>query len=107
MISFGAIYYLVPKLWGRQRLYSMRLVNWHFWLATLGIVVYAAVLWVAGIQQGLMWREYNDQGFLVYSFAESVAAMFPYYVLRAIGGLMYLAGGADHGMERPDDHPRL
>jgi cytochrome c oxidase cbb3-type subunit 1 len=91
MISFGAIYYLVPKLWGRQRLYSMRLVNWHFWLATLGIVVYAAVLWVAGIQQGLMWREYNDQGFLVYSFAESVAAMFPYYVLRAIGGLMYLA----------------
>jgi cytochrome c oxidase cbb3-type subunit 1 len=93
MISFGAIYYLVPKLWGRQRLYSMRLVNWHFWLATLGIVVYAAVLWVAGIQQGLMWREYNDQGFLVYSFAESVAAMFPYYLLRAIGGLMYLAGG--------------
>ncbi|WP_394688679.1 cytochrome-c oxidase, cbb3-type subunit I [Hoeflea sp.] len=92
MISFGAIYYLVPKLWGRQRLYSMRLVNWHFWLATLGIVVYAAVLWVAGIQQGLMWREYNDQGFLVYSFAESVAAMHPYYVLRSIGGLMYLAG---------------
>ena len=93
MISFGAIYYLVPKLWNRPRLYSMRLVNWHFWLATLGIVVYAAVLWVAGIQQGLMWREYNDQGFLVYSFAESVAAMFPYYLLRAIGGLMYLAGG--------------
>jgi len=93
MITFGAIYYLVPKLWNRQRLYSMRLVNWHFWLATLGIVVYAAVLWVAGIQQGLMWREYNDQGFLVYSFAESVAAMFPYYLLRAIGGLMYLAGG--------------
>ena len=93
MISFGAIYYLVPKLWNRPRLYSMRLVNWHFWLATLGIVVYAAVLWVAGIQQGLMWREYNDQGFLVYSFAESVAAMFPYYFLRAIGGLMYLAGG--------------
>ncbi|WP_299861518.1 cytochrome-c oxidase, cbb3-type subunit I [uncultured Hoeflea sp.] len=92
MISFGAIYYLVPKLWGRNRLYSMRLVNWHFWLATLGIVVYAAVLWVAGIQQGLMWREYNDQGFLVYSFAESVDAMHPYYVLRSIGGLMYLVG---------------
>ena len=93
MITFGAIYYLVPRLWNRPRLYSMRLVNWHFWLATLGIVVYAAVLWVAGIQQGLMWREYNDQGFLVYSFAESVAAMFPYYLLRAIGGLMYLTGG--------------
>ncbi|KAF5885520.1 MULTISPECIES: cytochrome-c oxidase, cbb3-type subunit I [Rhizobium] len=93
MITFGAIYYLTPKLWGRERLYSLRMVNWHFWLATLGIVVYAAVLWVAGIQQGLMWREYNSQGFLVYSFAETVAAMIPYYVLRAIGGVLYLAGG--------------
>ncbi|MBB3136689.1 cytochrome c oxidase cbb3-type subunit 1 [Rhizobium pisi] len=93
MITFGAIYYLTPKLWGRERLYSLRMVNWHFWLATLGIVVYAAVLWVAGIQQGLMWREYNSQGFLVYSFAETVAAMFAYYVLRAVGGTLYLAGG--------------
>jgi cytochrome c oxidase cbb3-type subunit 1 len=93
MISFGAIYYLTPKLWNRNRLYSLRLVSWHFWLATLGIVIYAAVLWVAGIQQGLMWREYNEQGFLVYSFAETVKAMFPYYVLRAVGGGMYLLGG--------------
>ena len=93
MISFGAVYYLTPKLWNRNRLYSLRLVNWHFWLATLGIVVYAAVLWVAGIQQGLMWREYDEQGFLVYSFAESVKAMFPYYLLRAVGGGMYLLGG--------------
>jgi cytochrome c oxidase cbb3-type subunit I len=93
MISFGAIYHLTPKLWDRDRLYSLRLVTWHFWLATLGIVIYAAVLWVAGIQQGLMWREYDEQGFLVYSFAESVAAMFPYYVLRMIGGLLYLIGG--------------
>lgn len=92
MITFGAIYFLVPRLWGRERLYSLELVNWHFWLATLGIVVYAAVMWVAGIQQGLMWREYDSQGFLVYSFAESVAAMFPYYVLRALGGAMFLAG---------------
>ena len=92
MISFGAIYYLVPKLWNRERLYSLRLVTWHFWLATLGIVIYAAVLWVAGIQQGLMWREYDDQGFLVYSFAESVAAMYPYYALRTLGGLLYLVG---------------
>ena len=92
MISFGALYYLVPKLWNRDGLYSLRLVTWHFWLATLGIVIYAAVLWVAGIQQGLMWREYDDQGFLVFSFAESVAAMYPYYVLRTIGGLLYLTG---------------
>ncbi|MCV3211820.1 cytochrome-c oxidase, cbb3-type subunit I [Mesorhizobium sp. YC-39] len=92
MISFGAIYYMVPKLWNRERLYSLRLVTWHFWLATLGIVVYAAVMWVSGIMQGLMWREYDEQGFLVYSFAETVAAMHPYYVMRAIGGAMYLSG---------------
>lgn len=93
MISFGAIYFLTPRLWNREQLYSLRMVNWHFWLATLGIVIYAAVMWVAGITQGLMWREYNDQGFLVYSFAEVVAAMHPYYVLRAAGGALYLAGG--------------
>ncbi|WP_421578125.1 cytochrome-c oxidase, cbb3-type subunit I [Shinella sp. M31] len=92
LITFGAIYFLVPKLWKRERLYSIRMVNWHFWLATLGIVVYAAVMWVAGIQQGLMWREYDAQGFLVYSFAETVAAMFPYYVLRAVGGGLFLLG---------------
>ncbi|MET3523879.1 cytochrome-c oxidase, cbb3-type subunit I [Mesorhizobium abyssinicae] len=92
MISFGAIYYMVPKLWNRPRLYSTRLVTWHFWLATLGIVVYAAVMWVSGIMQGLMWREYDEQGFLVYSFAETVAAMHPYYIMRAAGGAMYLSG---------------
>jgi len=93
MISFGAIYFLTPRLWGRKQLYSLRLVNWHFWLATLGIVVYAAVMWVAGITQGLMWREYDDQGFLTYSFAETVQALQPYYVMRVFGGLLYLAGG--------------
>ncbi|OEI82329.1 cytochrome-c oxidase, cbb3-type subunit I [Brucella sp. BO3] len=93
MISFAAVYYLAPKLWNRQRLYSIRMVNWHFWLATLGIVLYASSMWVAGIQQGLMWREYDNQGFLVYSFAETVLAMFPYYVIRTIGGVFYLTGG--------------
>ena len=92
MVSFGALYYLTPRLWGRDRLYSLRLINWHFWLATLGIVVYASSMWVSGIMQGLMWREYDAQGFLVYSFAESVAAMHPFYVIRAVGGAMYLAG---------------
>ena len=92
MVSFGAVYYLVPKLWNRPQLYSYRLVNWHFWLATLGIVVYAATMWVSGIMQGLMWREYDANGFLVYSFAETVAAMHPYYILRVLGGLMYLVG---------------
>jgi cytochrome c oxidase cbb3-type subunit I len=68
---------MVPRLWGRTQLYSLRMVNWHFWLATLGIVIYAAVMWVSGITQGLMWREYDAQGFLVYSFAETVAALHP------------------------------
>ena len=92
MITFAAVYYLVPRLWGRPRLYSLRMVNWHFWLATLGIVFYAASMWVAGIMQGLMWREYGADGYLVYSFAETVAAMHPMYLIRAAGGAMYLAG---------------
>jgi len=92
MITFAAVYYLAPRLWGRQRLYSLRMVNWHFWLSTLGIVLYAAAMWVAGIMQGLMWREYGADGYLVYSFAEVVAAMFPMYLIRAVGGALYLAG---------------
>ncbi|MEM0907979.1 MAG: cytochrome-c oxidase, cbb3-type subunit I [Pseudomonadota bacterium] len=92
MITFGVVYYLTPILWHRQGLYSLRLVNWHFWLATLGIVLYAASMWVSGITQGLMWREYNAEGYLVYSFADTVAALFPYYVMRALGGILYLAG---------------
>jgi len=92
MITFGVVYYLTPVLWNRQGLYSMRLVNWHFWLGTLGIVLYAASMWVSGITQGLMWREYSPEGYLVYSFAETVAALHPYYLIRAVGGLFYLAG---------------
>ena len=94
MITFAAIYYLVPRLWQRQRLYSLRWVNWHFWLATVGIVFYAASMWVAGITQGLMWREYGADGYLVNSFAETVAALHPMYLLRAFGGGLYLAGAA-------------
>jgi len=93
MISFGAIYFMVPRLWNRAQLYSLRMVNWHFWLATLGIVIYASVMWVSGITQGLMWREYDEQGFLVYSFAETVAALHPYYIARVFGGTLYLVGG--------------
>jgi len=92
MITFACIYYLTPRLWDRQRLYSLRMVNWHFWLATLGIVLYAASMWVAGIMQGLMWREYGQDGYLVYAFSEVVAAMHPMYLIRATGGLLYLAG---------------
>ena len=94
MITFACIYYLVPRLWNRERLYSLRMVNWHFWLATVGIVFYAASMWVAGITQGLMWREYGADGYLVNSFAETVLALKPMFFLRAFGGLLYLAGGA-------------
>jgi cytochrome c oxidase cbb3-type subunit 1 len=92
MITFAALYYLAPRLWGRTRLYSLRMVNWHFWLATLGIVLYAAAMWTAGIMQGLMWREYGADGYLVYAFSEVVAAMHPMYMIRAAGGLLYLTG---------------
>ena len=92
MVTFGCLYYLAPRLWGRQRLYSLRMVNWHFWLASAGIVFYASAMWVSGIMQGLMWREYGADGYLVYSFVETVDAMFPMYLIRAFGGLLYLAG---------------
>ena len=92
MISFAAVYYLTPRLWNRERLYSLRWVNWHFWLATLGIVFYAGSMWVAGITQGLMWREYGPNGYLVNSFVETVVALKPMYMLRAFGGILYVAG---------------
>ncbi|ANY19633.1 hypothetical protein A6F68_01114 [Tsuneonella dongtanensis] len=94
MITFACMYYLVPRLWKRQRMYSLRMINWHFWLATLGIVFYAASMWVAGITQGLMWREYGADGYLVNSFVDTVAAIHPMYLMRAFGGLLYLAGFA-------------
>jgi cytochrome c oxidase cbb3-type subunit 1 len=91
-ISFGAIYCLVPWLWNRSELYSQRLVNWHFWISTLGIVLYVSAMWVSGILQGLMWRAYTTLGFLEYSFIETVEAMHPFYVIRALGGFLFLAG---------------
>ena len=92
-ISFGAIYCLVPWLWNKKELYSLKLVNWHFWIATIGIVLYITSMWVSGILQGLMRRAYNQLGFLEYSFIETVEAMHPFYVIRAIGGLLFLIGG--------------
>jgi cytochrome c oxidase cbb3-type subunit 1 len=91
-ISFGAIYCLVPWLWNRSRLYSLKLVNWHFWVSTLGIVLYISAMWVSGILQGLMWRAYTALGFLEYSFIETAEAMHPFYVIRALGGGLFLLG---------------
>jgi cytochrome c oxidase cbb3-type subunit 1 len=90
-ISFGAIYCLVPWLWNRK-LYSLKLVNWHFWISTIGIVLYITSMWVSGILQGLMWRAYTSLGFLEYSFVETVEAMHPFYVIRALGGFLFLCG---------------
>jgi cytochrome c oxidase cbb3-type subunit I len=91
-VSFGALYCLVPWLWEKQRLYSLKLVNWHFWISTIGIVLYISAMWVSGILQGLMWRAYTALGFLEYSFIESVAAMHPFYVIRAAGGALFIIG---------------
>jgi cytochrome c oxidase cbb3-type subunit 1 len=91
-VSFGAIYIMAPIVWKRERLYSLRLVNMHFWIATLGIVLYISSMWVSGILQGLMWRAYDNLGFLEYSFAETVEAMHPFYFIRMLGGLLFVAG---------------
>ncbi|MCL4768435.1 MAG: cytochrome-c oxidase, cbb3-type subunit I [Hyphomicrobiaceae bacterium] len=93
MVSFGAIYCLVPWLWKRRGLYSLRLVEWHFWISTVGILLYITAMWVSGILQGLMWRAYDSLGFLQYSFVESVEAMKPFYMIRALGGLLFVIGG--------------
>ena len=91
-ISFGAIYCLVPWLWGKKGLYSLKLVDWHFWLSTIGIVLYITAMWVSGIMQGLMWRAYTELGFLEYAFIETVEAMHPFYVIRALGGALFVLG---------------
>jgi cytochrome c oxidase cbb3-type subunit 1 len=91
-VTFGAVYFLVPRLWGQPRLYSQKLVNYHFWIATLGIVLYITSMWVSGIMQGVMWRTYDSLGFLQYSFVETVQEMHIYYVIRMLGGVLFLAG---------------
>ncbi len=91
MISIGAIYFLIPRLFGRE-IYKLKWVELHFWIATVGIVLYIASMWISGILQGLMWRAVNADGTLTYSFVESVAAMHPFYIVRLLGGVFFLAG---------------
>ena len=91
LVSMGSMYYLIPKLFNRE-LYSMKLVEVHFWISTVGIVLYITSMWVAGIMQGLMWRAVNTDGTLTYSFVQSVQAMHPYYIIRFLGGLLFLLG---------------
>ena len=92
LISMGSMYYLIPKLFGRKDMYSVRAIELHFWIATIGIVLYIAAMWIAGVMQGLMWRAINPDGTLVYTFVESVKATYPFYVIRLLGGVLYLSG---------------
>ncbi|HKK16568.1 MAG TPA: cytochrome-c oxidase, cbb3-type subunit I, partial [Gammaproteobacteria bacterium] len=90
-ITIGSMYYLIPRLYGRT-IYSTKLIEAHFWLSTIGIVLYITAMWVSGIMQGLMWRAVHPDGTLIYSFVESVQAMHPFYIIRALGGVLFLLG---------------
>ena len=92
LITMGAMYHLIPRMYGRKQMFSVKAIEVHFWMATLGIVLYIASMWIAGVMQGMMWRAVNPDGTLVYTFVESVKATFPYYVVRLTGGLLYLSG---------------
>lgn len=92
LISFGCIYALLPRVTGREEMYSLRLVDLHFWVSTIGIVLYISSMWIAGVMQGLMWRATNDDGTLTYTFIESLKATYPYYAVRLVGGVLFLAG---------------
>ena len=92
LVTMGSMYYLIPRLFGQKQMYSVKAIEIHFWTATIGIVIYIAAMWIAGVMQGLMWRAINADGTLTYTFVESVKATYPFYVLRLLGGLLYLLG---------------
>ncbi len=92
LVSMGSMYYLIPRLFGRAEMYSVRLINVHFWIATVGIVLYITAMWIAGVMQGLMWRAVGEDGTLTYTFVESVKATYPFYAIRLLGGLLYFGG---------------
>jgi len=92
LISMGSMYYLIPRLFGRAEMHSVRAISLHFWIATIGIVLYIAAMWIAGVMQGLMWRAVSEDGTLTYTFVESVKATYPFYAIRLLGGLLYLSG---------------
>jgi len=92
MVSIGAIYALIPQLFGRKQMYSIKLIDTHFWISTIGVVLYIVSMWIAGVMQGLMWRAVNADGTLTYSFVESLERMYPYYMVRLLGGALFFAG---------------
>ncbi len=92
MVSIGSLYHLIPVLFGHGRMYSTKLVNLHFWLATIGTVLYIVAMWISGVMQGLMWRAVNADGTLTYSFVESLEASYPFYFVRFLGGCFFVTG---------------
>ncbi len=92
LISMGSLYYMVPRLFGQKQMFSIKAIELHFWMATIGIVLYISALWISGVMEGLMWRAMNADGTLAYTFVESVKAKFPYYFTRFLGGSLYLGG---------------
>jgi cytochrome c oxidase cbb3-type subunit 1 len=92
MIAIGCTYYMLPRLFGKEQMASKKLVEAHFWIATIGIVLYIASMWIAGVMQGLMWRATNVDGTLTYSFVESVKATYPFWTIRLLGGVLFLTG---------------
>ena len=92
LVTMGSMYYLIPRLFGQKQMFSTKAVEVHFWMATIGIVLYIAAMWIAGVMQGLMWRSINTDGTLTYTFVESVKATYPFYVIRVLGGVLYLGG---------------
>ena len=92
MISIGSLYHLIPRLYGKEQMYSTKLIEWHFWTATIGIVLYITAMWISGVMQGLMWRAVDADGTLTYSFVESLEATYPFYIVRFMGGALYLSG---------------
>ena len=92
MMTIGTMYHLIPRLFNRQQMYSVKLIDVHFWMSTIGVVLYITAMWIAGVMQGLMWRAFNDDGTLTYSFIESVKATYPFYLIRLAGGALFFAG---------------
>ena len=92
MVSIGTIYYLLPRLFGKSEMYSVKLMTVHFWVATIGVVLYIASMWIAGVMQGLMWRSVNADGTLEYRMVESVKVSYPFWGIRFIVGVLFLAG---------------
>jgi cytochrome c oxidase cbb3-type subunit 1 len=91
-MSIGSMYALIPKVFNRAGMWSTRLIDWHFWIATVGVVLYVTAMWIAGVMQGLMWRALNADGTLTYTFVESLKATYPYYEVRLVGGILFFIG---------------